>query len=149
VNEDDSLSTQTSAPKPHPLGAVPMFAIVGFTGFILDSGVTAGLQGLGLAFAFARPPGVVLATVLNFLLNRRFTFQATHLPIWPAFARYVGVASLGLAVNYLTSLVAERLATWLGLASTPFTAPIFVALGVGAAMVLTFHGFRHFAFRDR
>ena len=149
MNEDDPLSTQSADPKPHPLAAVPMFAIVGFTGFILDSGVTAGLQSLGLAFALARPPGVVLATVLNFLLNRRFTFQATHLPIWPAFVRYVGVASLGLAVNYLTSLGAERLATWLGVTSTPLTAPIFVALGVGAAMVLTFHGFRHFAFKDR
>ena len=149
MSEDGPLSNQTAARKPSALGAAPMFAIVGFTGFILDSAVTAGLQSLGLPFAFARPPGVVLATILNFLLNRRFTFQATHLPIWPAFWRYVGVAALGLAVNYLTSLGAAWLAARLGVPSTPMVAPLFVAIGVGAAMVLTFHGFRRFAFGDR
>jgi len=149
VSEDPPLSTEVSTRKPNALGAVPMFAIVGFVGFLVDSGVTAELQSLGLAFAFARPPGVVVATILNFALNRRFTFQATHLPILPAFFRYVGVASAGLLVNYLTSLAAVWFAGKIGVASTPAAAPLFVAIGVGASMVITFHGFKRYAFKDR
>ena len=149
MSEEPPLSAEVSNRKPNALGAVPMFAIVGFVGFLVDSGVTAGLQSLGLAFAFARPPGVALATMLNFALNRRFTFQATHLPILPAFLRYVGVASAGLLVNYLTSLAAVWIAARIGVPSTPILAPIFVATGVGAAMVITFHGFKRYAFKDR
>ena len=149
MSEDPPLSAEVSKDKPNALGPVPMFAIVGFLGFLVDSGVTTGLQSLGLAFAFARPPGVAVATVLNFALNRRFTFQATHLPILPAFLRYVGVASAGLLVNYVTSLAAVWSAARIGVASSPALAPIFVAIGVAAAMVITFHGFKRYAFKDR
>lgn len=129
------------------LSAIPAFAIVGFLGFLVDSGVTTALAYGGLSLALARPPGVVVATIFNFALNRRFTFQATHLPVLPAFLRYVAVTSAGLAVNYLTYLGALALASHVGLPTTPAMAPLYVALGVGAAMVITFEGFRRYAFR--
>ncbi len=134
--------------KPSAARAIPAFAIVGAIGFVVDSAVTAGLASAGLSLALARPPGVIVATVLNFFLNRRFTFQATHLPLLPAFLRYVAVTSVGAAINYLTYLAALAAAAHFGLPATPLTAPIYVAVGVGAAMVVTFNGFRRYAFRD-
>ena len=77
------------------LRAVPAFAIVGFLGFLVDSGVTSLLAWGGLSLALARPPGVVVATIFNFALNRRFTFQATHLPIGPAFFSLRGLWTQG------------------------------------------------------
>jgi len=58
-----------------------------------------------------------------------------------------GVASAGLAVNYAVYSVCVILAPRLGIAVTPMILPLFVAAGSGAAMVLTFIGFRSFAFR--
>lgn len=129
------------------LQAVPAFAVVGFLGFIVDSGVTSLLAWFGLSLALARPPGVLVATVFNFTLNRRFTFQATHLPVGPAFLRYVAVTAAGLTVNYLAYLGAIAIAPHFGIPATPATAPLFVAFGVGAAMFVTFEGFRRYAFR--
>ncbi len=130
------------------LRAVPAFAIVGFLGFLVNSSVTSLLAWGGLSLALARPPGVLVATVFNFVLNRRFTFQATHLPIGPAFLRYVAVTAAGLVVNYLAYLAAIAIAPHFGIPATPVTAPLFVAVGVGAAMFVTFEGFRRFAFRQ-
>jgi putative flippase GtrA len=139
--------TQPQAPK--GLDAAPAFAVVGLLGFVVDSALTYGLMKYAaLPFAVARVAGVVVATVFNFALNRRFTFQATHLPVVPAFVRYVAVASAGLAVNYATSVGSRALAGALGAPPSPILAPIYIALGVGAAMALTFEGFRRYAFRD-
>ena len=132
-----------------PFAAVPAFAVVGLIGFVVDSSVTYGLARAGWSLALARPPGVILATMVNFALNRRFTFQATHLPIVAAFLRYVAVTSLGAAVNYLTYLAALALGGALGMPTTPEVAPLYIAAGVGAAMLITFEGFRRYAFRDR
>jgi putative flippase GtrA len=90
---------------------------------------------------------VLVATVFNFTLNRQFTFQATHLPVGPAFLRYLAVTAAGLVVNYLAYLGAIAIAPLFGIPATAATAPLFVAVGVGAAMFVTFEGFRRYAFR--
>ena len=64
-----------------------------------------------------------------------------------AFLRYCAVASLGLVVNYAAYSVCVALSPRFGVAVTPAILPLFVAVGVGVAMVVTFLGFRHFAFR--
>ena len=64
----------------------------------------------------------------------------------PSFAT-VAVASAGLAVNYAVYSACVLLAPRFGFDVTPAILPLFVAAGVGAAMVLTFVGFRSFAFR--
>ena len=60
----------------------------------------AGAKYLGLSPELARPPGFIVATIVNFLLNRAITFRHSAAPLVRAFVRYCAVASAGLAVNY-------------------------------------------------
>ena len=106
-----------------------------------------GAKYLGLSPELARPPGFIVATIVNFALNRSITFRHSRAPLFRAFLRYCGVASVGLAVNYAVYSACVLLAPRAGIAVTPAILPLFVAAGSGAAMVLTFVGFRFFAFR--
>lgn len=127
---------------------IPRFAVVGLIGFVVDSGVTyVGARYLGLSPELARPPGFVIATIVNFLLNRAITFRHANASIVRAFLRYCGVASFGLAVNYAVYTLCVLLAPRFGLPVTPGFLPIYIAAGVGVSMVVTFVGFRSFAFR--
>ena len=102
---------------------------------------------LGLSPEFARPPGFIVATIVNFALNRSITFRHARSPLTGSFVRYSLVASAGLAVNYAVYSACVFLAPGAGIAVTPAILPLFVAAGGGVAMVLTFVGFRFFAFR--
>jgi putative flippase GtrA len=127
---------------------VPAFALVGVIGYIVDAGITyAGARYLGLSPELARPPGFIVATIVNFLLNRAITFRGSSAPFWRAFVRYWVVASGGLAVNYAVYSACVQLAPRFGIAVAPAVLPLFIAVGVGFAMVVTFLGFRFFAFR--
>ena len=127
---------------------VPAFAAVGLFGLVVDAAVTyVGAKHLGLSPELARPPGFVIATIANFLLNRAITFRHSDAPLAQAFLRYCAVASAGLVVNYAAYSVCVALSPRFGLAVTPGVLPLFVAVGAGAAMVVTFLGFRQFAFR--
>lgn len=127
---------------------IPSFAAIGLVGYFVDAGITfLCAKYLGLPPLFARPPGFIVATVVNFLLNRSITFRHSGAPILSAFLRYCGVASAGLAVNYAVYSACVVLAPSLGIAVRPAILPLFVAAGSAAAMVLTFLGFRFFAFR--
>ncbi len=127
---------------------VPTFAAIGLFGYFVDAGITfvAAKYG-GLSPELARPPGFMIATIVNFALNRSITFRHSRAPLVRAFLRYCGVASVGLAVNYAVYSACVLLAPRVGVAVTPAILPLFVAAGSGAAMVLTFIGFRFFAFR--
>ena len=128
---------------------IPAFAMVGLVGYVVDAGVTyLGARYLGLSPVVARPPGFIIATVVNFLLNRAITFRHAKAPLVRAFLRYCGVASLGLAVNYAVYSVCVGLAPRFGLPVTPAFLPVYIAAGVGVSMVVTFVGFRSFAFRS-
>ena len=107
-----------------------------------------GAKYLGLSPVAARPPGFVLATIVNFFLNRAITFRHSKAPLVRAFLRYCGVASLGLVVNYAVYSACVLLAPRIGLPVTPAMLPVYVAAGVGVSMVVTFVGFRSFAFRS-
>jgi putative flippase GtrA len=127
---------------------VPAFAAIGLLGYFVDATITyVCAKYLGLSPELARPPGFLVATVVNFALNRSITFRHSHAPLLRAFLRYCGVAAVGLAVNYSVYSVCVLLAPRAGFAVTPAILPLFVAAGSGAAMVLTFVGFRFFAFR--
>ncbi len=166
LEEDSSQPTRNSVPKAAPDEApmsavkpsrpahgriaaqVPAFAAIGLFGYFVDAGITfvAAKYG-GLSPELARPPGFIIATIVNFALNRSITFRHSRAPLVRAFLRYCGVASVGLAVNYAVYSVCVFLAPSAGIAVTPAILPLFVAAGSGAAMVLTFIGFRFFAFR--
>jgi putative flippase GtrA len=127
---------------------IPAFAAIGFFGYLVDAAITfVGAKYLGLSPELARPPGFIVATIVNFTLNRSVTFRRSRAPLFRAFLRYCGVASVGLAVNYSVYSACVLLAPRAGFAVTPAILPLFVAAGSGAAMVLTFVGFRFFAFR--
>jgi putative flippase GtrA len=127
---------------------LPAFAAIGLIGYFVDAGITfAGAKYGGLSPALARPPGFIIATIANFVLNRSITFRRARAPFFRSFLRYCGVASVGLAVNYAVYSACVLLAPGLGIAVTPAILPLFVAAGGGAAMILTFVGFRFFAFR--
>src|SRR5579871_6296505 len=96
-----------NAVKPAALGRgrvveqIPAFAAIGVIGYLVDAGSTfVFAKYLGFAPVIARPPGFIIATIINFLLNRAITFRHSRAPIRRAFFRYCGVASIGLAVNY-------------------------------------------------
>jgi putative flippase GtrA len=147
---DPEARSGVGSPQPDRLIAqIPAFAVIGTVGFFVDAGVTyAGAQYLGLSPELARPPGFVIATIVNFLLNRAVTFRHSRAPLVRAFLRYCAVASLGLAVNYAVYSACVQLSPRFGIPVTPAILPVFVAVGVGVSMVLTFLGFRVFAFRS-
>ena len=114
----------------------------------MDATITyLGAKYLGLSPEIARPPGFVVATIVNFALNRSITFRHVQAPLVRAFLRYCLVAAAGLAVNYAVYSLFVVLWPLAGFSVTPAILPLFVAAGSGAAMVLTFAGFRWFAFR--
>ena len=156
------LSAPKSDPNEAPMSAVkpagsahgrivvqiPAFAAIGFFGYLVDATITyVCARYLGLSPELARPPGFIIATLVNFTLNRSITFRHSRAPLFRAFLRYCGVASVGLVVNYSVYSACVLLAPRAGVAVTPAILPLFVAAGSGAAMVLTFVGFRFFAFR--
>jgi putative flippase GtrA len=124
------------------------FAAIGLLGYVVDATITyVCARYLGFSPEFARPPGFIVATLVNFTLNRSITFRRSRAPLVGAFLRYCGVASVGLAVNYAVYSACVVLAPRVGITVTPAILPLFVAAGSGTAMVLTFVGFRSFAFR--
>jgi putative flippase GtrA len=126
---------------------IPAFAAIGLLGYFVDAGVTyLCAKYLRLSPELARPPGFIVATVVNFLLNRAITFRHAGAPLVRAFARYWLVAMAGLAVNYSVYSACVLLAPIAGISVVPAILPLFVAAGSGAAMFLTFVGFRFFAF---
>jgi len=127
----------------------PIFLVVGAFGFCLDAGMTVALvQWCGIPPLLARPPAFVVVTLINFVLNRAFTFRsAAHTPWLGALARYVVVCLGGLAVNYAVYATLLALAPSFGVAISPAILTLFVACGTAAATLITFAGFRSFAFR--
>jgi putative flippase GtrA len=127
---------------------VPTFAAIGLMGYVVDATITyLCAKYVGLSPELARPPGFIVATIFNFALNRLITFRHARSPLARSFVRYFLVASVGLAVNYAVYLACLALAPIAGIAVTPAILPLFIAAGSGVAMVVTFVGFRFFAFR--
>jgi putative flippase GtrA len=127
---------------------IPAFAAIGLTGFAVDAGITyIGARYFGLSPELARPPGFIIANLVNYLLNWSITFRHAQAPLTSSFLRYWLVAAAGATVNYAAYSALVVLAPVVGLPVTPAILPLFVAGGSGAAMTLTFVGFRFFAFQ--
>jgi putative flippase GtrA len=127
---------------------IPPFLVIGALGFCLDAGLTIALvRWFGAPPLLARPPAFVVVTLINFTLNRAFTFRSGHTPWLPALARYWLVCLGGLAVNYAVYAACLAFAPSFGVAISPAVLTLFVACGTGVATLLTFAGFRSYAFR--
>jgi putative flippase GtrA len=145
----DRKSPPIVVAAPSQAWQVVSFALVGVVGYVVDSAITyVCAQYLSLSPELARPPGFIVATVVNFLLNWAITFRYSGAPLMRAFVRYWLVASVGLAVNYAVYSACVLLAPRFGVTPTPSILPLFIAAGIGVSMVLTFVGFRFFAFRS-
>jgi len=128
---------------------IPAFLIVGALGFCLDASITVVLvRWFAVPPLLARPPAFVVVTLVNFVLNRAFTFRSAQTAWLGALGRYVLVCLAGLAVNYTVYAALLALAPSFGVAISPAILTLFVACGTGAATLLTFAGFRSFAFRS-
>ena len=127
---------------------IPSFAAIGLFGYCVDARITyLGAKHLDLSPELARPPGFIVATIVNFALNRAITFRHADAPLMRAFLRYWLVAGAGLIVNYAVYSACVFASPLVGVTVTPGVLPLFVAAGSGVAMAATFAGFRFFAFR--
>jgi len=126
---------------------IPAFLIIGALGFCLDAAITVFLVQFGVPPLLARPPAFIIVTLINFTLNRAFTFRSAGTPWLAALARYVLVCLAGLALNYAVYATCLELAPSFGIPVSPSTLTLFIACGTAAATLLTFVGFRTYAFR--
>ena len=146
----NAIPRPSASPLAGATAQIPAFVAIGVFGYLVDAGVTyACARYLKLSPEVARPPGFIIATVINFLLNRTITFRRSQGRLWPAFGRYWLVATAGLAINYAVYSACVLLSQAAGIAVTPAILPVFVALGSLVAMVLTYVGFRFFVFGPR
>jgi putative flippase GtrA len=88
-----------------------------------------GAKYVGLPPELAWPPGFIIATIVNFALNRAITFRHSRAPVLRASPRYCGVASVGFAINYAVYSTCVISAPLLGIAVTPAILPLFIAAG--------------------
>jgi putative flippase GtrA len=127
---------------------IAAFLAVGAFGFVLDAAITISLvQWGGVSPIVARLPAFAIVTLINFALNRAFTFGAGGQSWLSALVRYVLVCLGGVAVNFAVYVALLELAGAGGIAITPPALTLFVACATGAAAFVTFLGFRSFAFR--
>ncbi len=127
---------------------IALFLAIGAFGFCLDAGLTIGLvQWGGAPPLLARLPSFVVVTLINFALNRVFTFRAGGGDWLGALARYALVCLGGIALNYAVYATLLALAARLRVEVSPGVLTLFVACGTGAAAFVTFVGFRSFAFK--
>ena len=83
-----------------------LFALAGALAFLVDTAVLYALKG-ALGLVLARVVSFITATVVTWLINRRFTFagHASQLGLRREFSRYTLMVLAGGLVNYFTYLV--------------------------------------------
>jgi putative flippase GtrA len=123
------------------------FLIIGSFGFCLDAALTISLVQIGVPPLLARPPSFVIVSLINFSLNRTFTFRSAKTHWLPALARYALVCLSGVALNYSIYAACVELSPSVGIPISPATLALFVACGTSVTALLTFVGFRTYAFR--
>jgi len=126
--------------------SVLQFLAVGASGAVVNLTVLSLLLLLGLPDAACLAGGIAVSVVTNFLLNRRFTFSyARDRGFWKQFLGFVGVSSIGIAVNYAVALLVRTT-----LASDVAFGLHFSALaGIASGMTFNYIGNRYVVFRKR
>lgn len=78
------------------------FGIVGFSGFVLDFGITYLLkEKLKVNKFLANSLGFSIAVINNYLLNRYWTFESDNLNYVQEFSLFIIISLVGLAINNL------------------------------------------------
>jgi putative flippase GtrA len=103
------------------------FGIVGVTGVFVDFGMTWLLkEKLQINKYLANTTGFMCAVFSNYILNRIWTFQSQDSAVGLQFAKFFGVALVGLAINNALIYVFN------GLRNVPF----YYAKGIATAIVM-------------
>ena len=78
------------------------FAIVGFSGVIIDFGITyVGKEKLKIQKFVANAVGFIIAASSNYIFNRIWTFQSTNPEVAMEFTKFLFVSIIGLGINSL------------------------------------------------
>ena len=125
------------APVPRRLGG---FALAGFSGFLVDAGLTEALAGAGISPYLGRVFAVAVAIAVTYTINRNLTWSERRAPVPGRRTRYVAVSLVSIAANYLVFAAA--------LIALPDLRPVIaVAAGTGVGMVMNFVGYSRLVFR--
>lgn len=116
------------------------FLFAGAVGFVVDMGVLWLLLELKMLDPFtARAPAIGAALVCSYIINRTFTFGASHRNVAVEGVRYGGVGLVSTLINY--SVYFGLLLLLPGL--SPYLALIF---GSGSATLFAYLGYSRFVF---
>ena len=117
------------------------FALAGFSGFLVDAGLTEALAGLGISPYLGRVLAVAVAIVVTYTINRNYTWRERRAPVPGRRMRYLAVSLVSISANYLTFAAA--------LAALPGLRPVIaVAAGTGVGMVMNYIGYSRLVFRN-
>lgn len=116
------------------------FLFAGAVGFVVDMGVLWLLLELKMMDPFtARAPAIGAALVCSYIINRTFTFGASHRNVAVEGVRYGGVGLVSTLINY--SVYSGLLLLLPDL--SPYLALIF---GSGSATLFAYLGYSRFVF---
>ena len=128
---------------------IPSFAAIGLIGYVVDAGESP-ISAPNISACRRRSPARRASSSRRSSISPSTARSPSATPRRRWRAPSCAIAwwrRLGLAVNYAVYSLCARLLAALGLTVTPEILPLFVAAGSGVAMVVTFVGFRWFAFR--
>ena len=83
------------------IGQPIRFLAVGIAGYVVNLLVFVGLLGVGVAYVGASVFAYLISNALMYLGNRSFTFRLGKGGFWTAYARYLAVGVVVLALNAL------------------------------------------------
>ena len=115
------------------------FLLVGAAGYGVNLLTFALLVGAGVGYVLAAVGSYLVSNALMYLGNRYFTFGLGHAGFWSAYARYVLV---GFVVVALNAAVLATLVEWAGLDET-----LAQALSLLAVTPVAFVLFKRWTFR--
>lgn len=113
------------------------FAVVGAGGFLVDTGITMWLAGLGWGPEGARVPGLTLAILFTWAANRRLTFGRIDQGRPRELLRYAGVALTVALINYSVYLL---------LVGPLGSIMMAIILATAVSMLASFAGYRLLVF---
>lgn len=115
------------------------FAVAGFSGFLVDAGLTETLASFGLSPYIGRVFAVAVAIGVTYTINRNLTWKERRAPVRGRRTRYFAVSIVSIAANYLTFAAA--------LMVLPGLRPVIaVAAGTGVGMVMNYVGYSRLVF---
>jgi putative flippase GtrA len=116
------------------------FVLAGFTGFVVDAGLTEALAALGASPYLGRIFAVAIAIAVTYTINRNLTWRERRAPVPGRRTRYVAVSLVSIVANYLTFAAA--------LTVMPGLRPVIaIAAGTGVGMVMNYVGYSRLVFR--